>query len=158
MLLIGDNLLARKDDLYQLLKPVVEGMGCDFWGMDYIAQGKRSLLRIYIDKESGVLVDDCEKVSRQISAILDVEDPIKGEYTLEVSSPGWDRPLFNVEQYKAYIGSIIEVRLQAPFNGRRKFKGLLAAVENDEIVLQVDAEEFIFPVETIDKANVVPQY
>ncbi len=150
--------MARQDQLIEMLKPIVEGLGYIFWGIEYLAQGRRSLLRVFIDKEDGITVEDCETVSRQISAVMDVEDPISGEYTLEVSSPGWDRPLFEEIHYQAYIGSVIEVRLQAPFNGRRKFKGTLTAVENSEIVMRVDNEEFTFPLEIIDKANVVPQY
>nr|WP_033416319.1 ribosome maturation factor RimP [Hahella ganghwensis] len=150
--------LARQDRLIELLRPVVEGLGYLFWGIEYLAQGRRSVLRVFIDKEEGITVEDCEAVSRQVSAVMDVEDPISGEYTLEVSSPGWDRPLFEESHYKAYVGSVIEVRLQTPFNGRRKYKGTLTAVENSEVVMRVDDEEFTFPLEVIDKANIVPQY
>ena len=149
--------MARKEELNSLLKPVVEGLGYLYWGMEYHSQGRRSMLRIFIDKEEGVTVEDCEIVSRQISAILDVEDPINGVYTLEVSSPGWDRLLFEEDQFLAYIGSMIDVRLHTPFDGRKKFKGLLKSVENSEVVIQVDTEEYTFPLEMIDKANVVPQ-
>ncbi len=150
--------MARTEELVKLLQPIVEGLGCVFWGLEFHGQGKRSILRVFIDSESGVTVEDCEKVSRQISAVMDVEDPVRDEYTLEVSSPGWDRPLFTEEQYIAYIGSVIELKLQVPFDGRRKFKGLLKSVEDAEVVIIVDDNEFTFPLEAIDKANVVPQY
>ncbi len=150
--------MARKDDLVELIRPVVEGLGYIFWGLDYLSQGHRSLLRIFIDSEDGVTIDDCEKVSRQVSGILDVEDPIKNEYTLEVSSPGWDRPLYEPWQYRQYVGETISLRLSAPFEGRRKYKGVLTCVEDtDEIGLYVDGEEYVFPVEWIEKANIVPR-
>ncbi|MCZ2721136.1 ribosome maturation factor RimP [Marinomonas sp. 15G1-11] len=146
--------------LEDLIRPVVEGLGYEFWGMEYLAQGKDSVLRIFIetDLESGISVDDCAKVSRQASSILDVEDPITGEYNLEVSSPGLDRPLFNLSQYEKYIGSIISLRLRVPFDGRRKFKGLLTALENDDVVIRVDQEEYLLPIDLIEKANLVPQF
>ena len=146
--------------LEDLIRPVVEGLGYEFWGMEYLAQGKDSVLRIFIetDLESGISVDDCAKVSRQASSILDVEDPITGEYNLEVSSPGLDRPLFNLSQYEKYIGSIISLRLRVPFDGRRKFKGQLTALENDDVVIRVDQEEYLLPIDLIEKANLVPQF
>jgi ribosome maturation factor RimP len=146
--------------LEALIRPVVEGMGYQFWGMEYLAHGKDSVLRIYIetDAEAGISVDDCAKVSRQASAILDVEDPITGEYNLEVSSPGMDRPLFELTQYEQFIGSIVSVRLRVPFDGRRKFKGQLVSLEGEDIVLRVDQEEYLLPIDLIEKANVVPQF
>ncbi|MFT2110741.1 ribosome maturation factor RimP [Marinomonas sp. 2405UD68-3] len=146
--------------LEDLIRPVVEGLGYEFWGMEYLAQGKDSVLRIFIetDQESGIGVEDCAKVSRQVSSILDVEDPITGEYNLEVSSPGLDRPLFNLSQYEKYIGSIISLRLRVPFDGRRKFKGQLTALENDDVVVRVDQEEYLLPIDLIEKANLVPQF
>lgn len=146
--------------LEELIRPVVEGLGYCFWGMEYLAQGKDSVLRIYIetDLEAGIGVEDCAKVSRQVSSILDVEDPITGEYNLEVSSPGLDRPLFELSQYEKYVGATIFVRLRVPFDGRRKFKGQLTALEGDEVVLRVDQEEYLLPIDLIEKANVVPQF
>lgn len=123
-----------------------------------MTQGKDILLRIYIDKESGIELKDCERVSRQVSAVMDVEDPIAREYTLEVSSPGADRPLYKLEHFKAFAGNKIKVRLRVAFEGRRKFSGLLKGVEEDEVVLEVDNEEYLLPYELIDKANVVPTF
>jgi len=136
----------------------VNALGCELWGLDYLAQGKKSVLRIYIEKEGGVLLEDCEQVSRQISATLDVEDPISGEYTLEVSSPGMDRPLFTLDQFKRYLGETVAVRLRVAFEGRRKFSGVLKGVEDDEIVLEVDNEEYLLPFELLDKANIIPRF
>ena len=145
--------------LKQLLQPVVEALNCELWGIDMQAGGKTKLLRIFIDRdEVGVGIDDCERVSRQASAILDVEDVIAGEYILEVSSPGMDRPLYELDHYARYLGEEISLRLRFPYEGRRNFKGLLKAVEGDEVVVVVTDNEFLFPVEGIEKANLVPQF
>lgn len=141
-----------------MFEPVATALGCELWGVEYLAQGRRALLRVYIEKEGGIGVDDCEKVSRQVSSVLDVEDPIQSEYTLEVSSPGMDRPLFKLEQFESNVGETVAVRLRLPFEGRRKFTGLLKGIENDEIVLEVDNEEYVLPYELVDKANIVPQF
>jgi len=142
-----------------LLQPVVESLGCELWGLEMQAGGKIKLLRLYIDRpEEGVGIEDCEKVSRQSSAILDVEEAINGEYVLEVSSPGMDRPLYELAQYEQYIGENISLRLRFPYEGRRNFKGRLSAIDGDEIVLVVTDHEFLFPVEGIEKANVVPRF
>nr|WP_232108849.1 ribosome maturation factor RimP [Pseudomonas mosselii] len=141
-----------------LLAPVVEGLGYQCWGIEYVSQGKHSVLRIYIDKEDGILVDDCEAVSRQASAILDVEDPISSEYTLEVSSPGMDRPLFTLEQFAAHAGEQVKIKLRTPFEGRRNFQGLLRGVEEQDVVVQVDQHEFLLPIDSIDKANIIPSF
>ena len=145
--------------LEDMLGPVVASLGCELWGLEYLPQGNhRALLRIYIDKADGIGVDDCEKVSRQVSSVLDVEDPVSGEYTLEVSSPGMDCPLFKIEQFVANIGQKANIRLRVAFDGRRNFKGLLKGVEGDEVVLEIDSEEFLLPFELIDKANIVPTF
>jgi len=150
--------LVKETQLTDLLRPVVESMGFVFWGIEFIAQGRQSMLRVFIDHANGINVDDCAAVSRQLSAVLDVEDPITQEYTLEVSSPGMDRPLFTIEQYQQYANHIIELRLRMPFEGRRKFKGQLIGVEQEDIVLVVDEHEYLLPVELIEKAHVVPQF
>jgi ribosome maturation factor RimP len=147
-----------QERLTDLLDPVVEALGCELWGVEYLTQGRSAVLRIFIDKQEGIGVEDCERVSRQVSSVLDVEDPIQSEYTLEVSSPGMDRPLFKFEQYVANVGAHVAVRLRRPFEGRRKFSGLLKGIEGDEIVLKIDNEEYLLPFELIDKANIVPQF
>ena len=150
---------VANSELKQLLGPVVEAMGCELWGLELQTGGKTKLLRIYIDRaEDGIGVDDCERVSRQASAVLDVEEAINGEYILEVSSPGMDRPLYELNQYEQYIGEDISLRLRFPYEGRRNFKGRLTGIDNDEIVLVVTDHEFLFPVEGIEKANVVPRF
>jgi ribosome maturation factor RimP len=149
---------AVDSTLKALLQPVVEALGCELWGLQLESGGKRKLLRIYIDREEGIAVEDCERVSRQSGAVLDVEDAISGEYVLEVSSPGMDRPLYELAQYERYIGEDVSLRLRFAYDGRRNFKGRLVGVDGDEIVLVVADTEYLFPVEGIDKANVVPRF
>jgi len=150
--------VAREALLNELLQPVVESMGFEFWGLEFLAQGKPSTLRIYIDHTDGITVDHCAAVSRQVGSVLDVEDPISHDYVLEVSSPGMDRPLFRLEQYQQSVGEVLEVRLRMPFDGRRKFKGVLTGIEDTDIVLLVDDHEYLLPVELVDKAHIVPKF
>jgi ribosome maturation factor RimP len=89
---------------------------------------------------------------------MDVEDPITGNYTLEVSSPGMDRPLFTLEHYAAYIGEWVEIKLRYAFEGRRKFKGVIKGIEDSDVIIQVDNEEFLLPVESIDKSRIIPNF
>lgn len=143
--------------LHDLLSPVVTAMGYELLGIEHIAQGRHSVLRIFIDQPAGITVEDCEQVSRQVSALLDVEDPIKGNYSLEVSSPGLDRPLFEAEHFARFIGEVAQIKLFFPFEGRRKFQGTIAAVDGEQIKLQVEDEEYEFNLEDIDKAHLVPE-
>lgn len=150
------KMMSRTDlTLRDRLASVVSGMSYEFVGSELHRQGRRSLLRIYIDKQEGVTVDDCSKVSRQISAMLDVEDPIQGEYTLEVSSPGLDRPLFEIAQYEKFVGSRIKLRLQVPVDERRNLTGILVRTEGDNIHLLVDAVTIVVPFSSIEKANII---
>lgn len=149
---------AKLKQLQELIEPGVVALGVELWGIEYISQGRHNTLRIYIDSENGIDVDDCARVSHQVSGVLDVEDPITGQYTLEVSSPGMDRPLFTLEQFAAYVGSQVQVRLRVAFEGRRKFKGLLNGVEGDDVLVVVDNEEYLLPIDYIDRANVIPQF
>ena len=147
-----------QDRLESIVEPAVSALGCELWGLEFFMQGNKSLLRVYIDKPEGVTIEDCEAVSRQVSSVLDVEDPIKVEYTLEVSSPGMDRRLYKLDQYRAYIGQTLALRLTVSFDGRKKFTGILKGIEEDEVVLVLDNEEYVLPYELIDKANVVPTF
>jgi ribosome maturation factor RimP len=149
---------SKQDKLKALLEPVVVALGCQLWGLELLNSGRNATLRIYIDKADGIVVEDCEKVSRQISSVLDVEDPIQSEYTLEVSSPGMDRPLYTLEQFATFAGEDVSVKLRVPYEGRRKFTGRLMGIEGNDVVMQVEEHEYLFPIETIDKANVVPRF
>lgn len=149
---------SKLEQLQALLAPVVEALGYQCWGIEFISQGRHSLLRVYIDNPDGILIEDCEKVSRQISGVLDVEDPISGEYVLEVSSPGMDRPLFTLEQFAAHVGAQVKIRLRSPYEGRRNFQGVLRGIEEQDVVVQVDDHEFLLPIDSIDKANIIPSF
>ena len=149
---------SKQERLTDLIVPVVESLGCELWGLEYLTQGRYTTLRIFIDGPQGVSLDDCERVSRQISAVLDVEDPIDGEYTLEVSSPGLDRPLYTEAQYARYVGETVNLRLRIAVEGRRRFKGVISAIEEGALLLQFDNQTVRLPVETIDKGNLVPRY
>ena len=148
---------TREQQLTELLEPTVEALGFELWGIEYVASGKHTLLRLYIDAEQGITVDNCAAVSEQVSAVMDVEDPISSEYTLEVSSPGMDRLLFKLSQYPAYVGEWLELRLRSPFEGRRKFRGVLKGIEGDEVVIHVDDHEYLLPHSAIEKARVQPR-
>ncbi len=150
---------GKLKQLEDILRPVVEGLGYEFWGIEFRSQGYQSLLRVFIDDiENGIGIEDCEKVSRQVSGVMDVEDPIKTEYTLEVSSPGMDRPLFRPEQYQAFVGHQVQIRLRMAFEGRRKFQGLIKGVEGEDIVVVVDDHEYLLPFDSIDKAQIIPVF
>ncbi|MFT4925197.1 MAG: ribosome maturation factor RimP [Phenylobacterium sp.] len=151
--------MARlEQQLTQLFTPAVEALGFELFGLEFVRAGKHSTLRVYIDHENGIDVDNCAEVSHQVSAILDVEDPISTEYYLEVSSPGSDRRLFKAEHYQRFSGEQVTIRLNVPQQGRRNFSGLLKALEDDTVVVEVDGEEFRLMLANIDKANIVPKF
>jgi len=147
------------DQLEEMIKPVVEGLGFELWGIERLSQGKYSILKIFIEAEDGINVEDCATVSRQVSTLLDVEDPFSGRFTLEVSSPGMDRRLLRLEQFDAFKGSRVRLNLRRAFEGRRKYKGVLCGIEGDDVVLGTDGEEeILFPFEDIERANIIPDY
>ena len=141
-----------------MLRPAVEEVGKELLGVEFISAGNQSVLRLFIDHEKGIDVDDCAEVSRQVGAILDVEDPISSEYNLEVSSPGVDRPLFDLAQFEAVIGETINMKLSIPLNGRRKFKGQLVSIEKDTLIVVVDGQDFELVFSNVDKANLVHNF
>ena len=140
-----------------MLETTIEAMGFELWGVEYLSQGRHSVVRIYIDGRDGITVDDCAAVSSQVGSVFDVEDPITGEYTLEVSSPGMDRLLFKLEQYPAYVGEVLELRLRSAFEGRRKFRGVCKGIEGEDIVIEVDDHEYLLPYSAIEKSRVQPR-
>ena len=151
--------MNRKEaEIETLLAPVVAGQGCEIWGIEFVAQGRHSRLRVYIDKEGGITVEDCENVSRHVSDVLDVADTITGAYTLEVSSPGMDRTLFKPDQFRQSTGETVDIRLHQAFEGQKHFVGVLAAFENDEAFVHVGEEEYVFPVENVQRARIVPRF
>lgn len=137
------------------VEPVVTGLGYELVGVEYGGGSGNGLLRVYIDTEQGVTVDDCATVSESLSAALDVEDPIRSAYTLEVSSPGINRPLFLRADFERFAGERLFVRLEQPVDGRRRFKGLLRQVEGEEIVVEVDGESWRLPLAEVEEAHLI---
>jgi len=139
--------------LSDMLGPTIEALGYVPWGVEYFPRGKDSILRIFIDSDQGITVDDCARVSHQVSGILDVEDPIQGEYSLEVSSPGVDRPLFYLPQYNVYLGRSIHIRLAIAQNNRKNFTGVLLGTTDRTIKVEVDGQCFEIDYDNIYKAH-----
>ena len=147
-----------EQSLNEMLTAPVEALGFEFVGIEFIRAGKYSTLRVYIDSANGITVDDCADVSHQVSAVLDVEDPISTNYNLEVSSPGMDRPLFKQAHYEAVVGQQVSVKLRIPQDGRRNFKGVLRACENNQITVEIDGQVFNLALNNIEKGNLVPNF
>jgi len=143
----------QNQNLLDLFEPEITAMGFELLGIELIKNGHISLLRVYIDKFEGVNIDDCVLVSQQLTGLLDVKDPIKGQYNLEVSSPGIDRPLFTDEQLKKQIGHIVMIKLREKYRGKRKITGVLEAVDNLEIIIKCNENNEKIPSELIDKAK-----
>jgi len=144
--------------LTDMLQPLVEDLGYEFVGLEYTGQSKNAVLRIYIDHEQGIDLDDCGRVSGEVAALLDVEDPISGQYNLEVSSPGLDRPLFTLEQCARFAGEQVQMTVFAPVEGRRKFKGRILSVTGDTLNIDQDGAEIALDFSNIAKARLVPDY
>lgn len=147
-----------RDQLTALLDPVVRDLGFDLWELEYAARSNGGLLRLYIDSEAGITVEDCAQVSRAVSEALDAKDPIPGFYTLEVSSPGMDRVLRTYEHFARFIGESVRVETSAPVAGRKRFSGLLQAVTPDAITLHVDGVVLVLPLSGIHKARLAPGF
>lgn len=146
-----------EDTIEDLLKPTVHSMGYELWGCEYLPQGRHSLLRVYIDKENGIGISDCEQVSKQISALLDVEDPISGNYSLEVSSPGIPRPMFRYWQYQRYYGKDVFIKLFKPVAAQRKFTGTIVSANQDMLTLSIEGQHQEFLFSNIAKANLTDE-
>ncbi len=144
--------------LTNMLQPLVEDLGYEFVGLEYTGQSKNAVLRIYLDHKQGIDLDDCGRVSGEVAALLDVEDPISGQYNLEVSSPGLDRPLFTLEQCARFAGEQVQMTVFAPVEGRRKFKGRILSVTGDILNIDQDGAEIALDFSNIAKARLVPDY
>lgn len=148
-------LAKLEDKLQEMLEEPVSMLGYELMGMEFVRAGKNSVLRVYIEHENGITVDDCAEVSHQVSAVLDVEDPISTEYFLEVSSPGAEKPLFNKKHYESVVGEVIKLRLNIPLDGRRNYKGVLDEVNGDMITMTIDGQQHTLALNNIEKANLV---
>ncbi len=145
-------------DLTELFEPVIRSMGYELVGIEFQGSTQHGTLRVYIDHENGIGVDDCVAISHQISAILDVEEPIQQAYDLEVSSPGINRPLFKAQDYEQYSGHSAKIKMAVPLNGRRNFKGVLQGVKDSRSVqIMVGDEGYDLPISDIAKANLVDE-
>ena len=144
------------EELAKLLEPTVEGLGYELIDIEVRLGGKGGLVRLFIDKPDGIDLDDCEQVSLAVSALLDVGDPVPGNYNLEVSSPGLDRKLTKVEHFQRFAGETVKVQMRFPIEGRRRFRGTLVTSDEDNIVVEVDGESHSLPLKTIDTARLVP--
>ena len=146
------------DRLQTLIEPTVLGLGYELLGIERSRAGGGQLLRLYIDHDGGIKVADCERVSRQVGDLLEAEQAIRGEYTLEVSSPGLDRPLFTLAQHQRFVGEEVAVRLRTLFEGRRRVKGILRAVTAAELVIEVEGESVTVPFREVERSRLVPQW
>ena len=145
------------DELREMLEPTVERLGYELADLEARLGGKSGVLRLFIDHPDGIGLDDCEKVSLAVSALLDVEDPLPGHYNLEVSSPGLDRKLTKIEHFQRFTGEIVKVQMRFPIEGRKRFRGTLVASDDENIVVEVDGESHSLPLATIDTARLVPE-
>jgi ribosome maturation factor RimP len=146
------------DALMRLLEPPIEALGFELIEIEFAQAGRGGgVLRLYIDKASGVTVDDCATVSHAVSQVLEMEDPIKGNYTLEVSSPGFDRILRKREHFERFLGERVFAELKVAVEGRRRFVGRLKSVDGDSIVIEIDGHAHHLPLERIHKARLRPE-
>ncbi len=145
-------------DLTALFEPVIQSMGYELVGVEFQGSTHHGTLRVYIDHENGIGVDDCAAISHQISGILDVEEPIQQAYDLEVSSPGIDRPLFKARDYKQFAGHSAKIKMSVAQDGRKNFKGLLQGVtDSGTVQITVDNEAYDLPISDIANANLVDE-
>ena len=148
------------DKVFSVIEPSINELGYELLGIEYISSGKHSILRLYIDSVDGIGVDDCEAVSRQVGAIMDVEDPISSQYSLEVSSPGIERPLFKVAHYQRFLGHDVRLRTYRPIEGRRNFTGAIGSVSENSNSFELVTElgPIILDIDLIEKANLVAHF
>lgn len=144
--------------LWQLFEPVVDGMGYELVEIEYQPNPKHGVLRLYIDSEAGIQVEDCGRVSQQISALIDVEDPLPGSFNLEISSPGLDRPLRKQQDFIRFAGETAKVKTSMPQHGQRNFTGRISGIDGDALVLECEDKVVRLPLSTIDKARLVPRF
>lgn len=146
-----------RQKLIELLEPELARMGYELVELEARAHGQNGLLRIYIDHADGIGLEQCAEVSRRVGALLDVEDPMPGAYELEVSSPGFDRPLRTEAHFAQVVGQVVKIKTVRPLDGRRRFKGLLRSVDAGQLQVEVDGAVTGVPLELVEKANLVPE-
>ena len=150
--------MISKNKMREFLEPTIEDLGYELVWIEMANQDKHKILRIYIDAPGGIQVDDCETVSRQISVLLDVEDPMNTEYFLEVSSPGLDRPLVKPDHFKQFLGDQARIIMHTHVLGRRKFTGQMVEADDNAVVVEMDGESFELPYKNMDSARLEPVF
>ena len=155
---LSEDIFLRFDEssLKELFEPVIESLGFEYWGLELLNHGRNMKIRLYIEAEAGVGIDDCALVSGHISDLLDVEADFAMDYSLEVSSPGMDRILFCKSHYTRHVGERVELKLLKMFDGQKNYEGLLKGTEDDCVVIEIKDEEYLFPIEDIGKIRVIP--
>ena len=146
------------DAVAALALPVVESAGCSLWDVEYVKEAGAWFLRVYIDKEGGVSIDDCEAVSRPLSDLLDQADPIEGSYTFEVSSAGADRALKKPEHFARFQGAEVEVKLYRPKEGRKEYVGLLRDYQDGAVTLETAGQEAVFTKQEVALVRLYPRF
>ena len=144
--------------LNQVIIPVVEDLGYELWHLESVGAGRSRTVRLYIDSPNGIDLEDCEKVSREVSATLDVEDEGSGEYQLEVSSPGLDRPLVTPEHYRRFLGDRARLKLFAPVGGKKKLIGTILEINGDVVDLGCDDQTYRIQLADVAKARLEPVF
>jgi ribosome maturation factor RimP len=147
--------MAISDQIELLVEAPIESLGYELVGVEYIKNGVNTVLRLYIDAEQGIGIEDCERVSHQVSGILEVEDPISSAYALEVSSPGFDRPLFKERDFVRFTGNEVKIAMKLPIQGRRNFRGVLQGFSDGDILIEVDGEIYELPLTKLSKAKII---
>ena len=143
--------------MIELLEPVITALGYEMLGIEYFKQKDGSLLRLYIDSDAGITIDDCTRVNHQVIGVLDVHDPIKERYHLEISSPGLDRPLFTLKQFQRFLGQQVKIKLREKIDERRKFTGVIKAIEETAVLVSEEGIDYLIPADVIDSAHLVPE-
>ncbi|MCK5431784.1 MAG: ribosome maturation factor RimP [Gammaproteobacteria bacterium] len=147
----------QHSELIELLEPVVTALGYEMLGIEYFKQKGGSLLRLYIDSDAGITLDDCARVNQQVIGVLDVHDPIKERYNLEISSPGLDRPLFTLNQFQRFLGQEVKIKLHEKIDERRKITGVIKAIKDSAVIVSEEGVDYIIPADVIDSAHLVPE-
>ena len=147
----------QHSELIELFEPVITALGYEMLGIEYFKQKDGSLLRLYIDSDAGITLDDCTRVNHQVIGVLDVHDPIKERYHLEISSPGLDRPLFTLKQFQRFLGQQVKIKLREKIDERRKFTGVIKAIEETAVLVSEEGIDYLIPADVIDSAHLVPE-
>ena len=151
--------MELKDRLTSVIEPVVNGLGYELVLLEYAPSRGTGTLRLFIDAPAGIQIEDCERVSREVAATLDVEDPIPSAYRLEVSSPGLDRPLVTADHFRRFAGERVRIEMAVPIGGQKRFRGILRGTDGQVVMLETEtAQQVSLPLADIERARVIPDY